>query len=233
MRVWVTRSQPGADRQADALARHGHLALTAPVITIVEVAGLPPSGAFTDVVFLSEHAVVIGLPRLIDAGLDLTVTRTAAIGSSTAARLGDQGIAAAVPVVPSSEGLLAMRSFTEVAGRQILLVSGEGGRNLLENTLTERGAVVEKFAAYKRQAVVAVDEDLAGVDAIAVASGDGFEIMARVWFAADGSSDVPVFVPSERVAAKGARLGFSRVFTCAGASADALLDGLTAFTNSG
>ncbi|MDH3643225.1 MAG: uroporphyrinogen-III synthase, partial [Gammaproteobacteria bacterium] len=103
----------------------------------------------------------------------------------------------------------------------------------LQQTLTDRGARVEKFAVYKRQAVEAVDQDLTGVEAIAVASGDGFESMARVWFAADGSSDVPVFVPSPRVAAKGARLGFSRVFTCAGASADALLDGLTAFTNSG
>ncbi|MDH3642772.1 MAG: uroporphyrinogen-III synthase, partial [Gammaproteobacteria bacterium] len=221
MRVWVTRSQPGADRQADALARHGHVVLTAPVLTIVEVTGPPPSGAFTDVVFLSEHAVLLGVPRLIDAGIDLTAARIAAIGSSTAARLGDQGIAASVPVVASSEGLLAMRSFAEVAGREILLVSGDGGRDLLENSLTDRGARVEKFAAYKRQAVDAVDQDLADVEAIAVASGDGFEIMARVWFAADGSSDVPVFVPSQRVAAKGPRLGFSRVFTCTGASADA------------
>lgn len=233
MRVWVTRSQPGAGRQADALARHGHLVLTAPVLTIVEVMGSPPSGAFTDVVFLSEHAVRFGVPRLLEAGVDLTATRIAAVGSSTAARLAERGIVASVPVQTSSEGLLAMPSFAEVAGREMLLVSGEGGRILLESTLTHRGARVEKFAVYKRQAVAAVGEDLSDVEAIAVASGDGFEFMARVWFAADGSSDVPVFVPSQRVAAKGAGLGFSRVFTCAGASADALLDGLTAFTNSG
>ena len=63
--------------------------------------------------------------------------------------------------------------------------------------------------------------------------GFGSENMARLWFAAAGRIDVPVLVPSQRVAALGGQLGFSRVHACAGASADALLDGLSAITKNG
>ena len=64
------------------------------------------------------------------------------------------------------------------------------------------------------------------MDAIAVASGDGFAAVARLWFAAGGRGDVPVLVPSSRVAELGSELGFSNVHTCAGAGADALIEAL-------
>jgi uroporphyrinogen-III synthase len=115
----------------------------------------------------------------------------------------------------------------------VLIVGGLGGRDVLEKTLTARGARVEKLAVYQRQAVDAVALDVDSVEAIAVASGDGFAAVARLWFAAGGCGDVPVLVPSWRVAGLGAGLGFSNVFTCAGAGADAVIEALESVSSTG
>ncbi len=233
MLVWITRSQPGAQRQAVALRERGHQALIAPVMTISQIPGPAPSGSFTDVVFLSEHAVRFGVSRLLAAGIDLGSLTVFAVGSTTAARLTEIGVQPSLPAATSSEGLLAMPEFANAPGRQVLIVAGEGGRDVLASGLAAGGARAQKLSVYRRQAVDRLGDDLSAVDAIAVGSGDGFEFMARLWFAADGRGDVAVFVPSQRVAALGEGLGFSRVYTCAGADADALLAGLAAFTTSG
>jgi len=233
MRVWITRSQPGADRQAAVLRGHGHQVLVAPVIRIVPLAERAPVGPFTDAVFLSEHAVAIGVPALQAAGVELSSLAVYAVGPSTASRLAELGVSATVPPVASSEGLLALEQFAAPAHRVVLIVAGEAGRDVLAGGLQARGARVHRFAVYRREAAVHIDADLSGVEAIAVGSGDGVEITARLWFAAHGRSDVPVFVPSQRIAVLAGKLGFSRVHTCTGADADALLDGLSSFTTDG
>jgi uroporphyrinogen-III synthase len=244
MIVWITRSQPGADRQAQVLRAHGHRALVAPVMAISRISApvvseapkssvLPAqSGAFTDILFLSEHAVEFGVEQLPD-DVDYSCVRVFAVGSNTAARLAEAGLTALTPGIASSEGILAMPELADVSSRVVLIIAGEGGRDVLAAGLEARGARVHRLEVYRRQAIGATGVDISGVDAIAVGSGDGFEFTARLWFAAGGRSDVPVFVPSERVAAIGERLGFSMVYDCAGADADALLRGLTTFTTDG
>jgi uroporphyrinogen-III synthase len=227
--VWITRSQPGADRQASALREHGHQTLVAPVTKISALSDPPPRGSFTDIIFLSEHAVRFGVSRLLDAGFDLASVAVFAIGLSTAARLSEFGVSSETPAVPSSEGLLAMPEFADASGRRVLIVAGDGGRDVLAAGLQADGARTCKFSVYRRQAVNGLEVELHGVQAIAVGSGDGFEFMSRLWFAAGGHGDIPVFVPSRRVAGMGEELGFSRVYPCAGADADALLAGLAAF----
>jgi uroporphyrinogen-III synthase len=244
MIVWITRSQPGADRQAQLLRAHGHRALVAPVVEISRIStpilsgtprsSVPPAQfeAFTDILFLSEHAVEFGVGQLPD-DLDYSSVRVFAVGSNTAARLAEAGLTAVTPGIASSEGLLAMPELADVSGRVVLMIKGEGGRDVLAAGLEARGARVHRLEVYSRQAIGAADVDVSSVDAIAVSSGDGFEFTARLWFAADGRSDVPVFAPSQRVAAIGERLGFSKVYDCAGADADALLRRLTTFTTDG
>ena len=231
--VWITRSQPGADLQASAIREHGHQALVAPVTKISQLPDPPPRGPFTDIIFLSEHAVRFGVSRLLDAGFDLSSVAVFAIGLGSAARLSELGVSSRTPAVPSSEGLLAMPEFADASGRRVLIVAGIGGRDVLAGGLEADGANTSKFNVYRRQAVDRLGVELDDVDAIAVGSGDGFEFMSRLWFAAGGRADIPVFVPSGRVASMGVLLGFSRVYPCAGADADALLAGLAAFTRCG
>ncbi|MCZ6881000.1 MAG: uroporphyrinogen-III synthase [Gammaproteobacteria bacterium] len=233
MLVWITRSQPGAERQAAVIREHGHQALVAPATTISQLPDALPRGSYTDIIFLSEHAVRFGVNHLLDAGVDLASVAVFAIGPSTAARLSELGIFCATPAVPSSEGLLAMPEFADTSGRCVLIVAGDGGRDVLAAGLEANGARTRKFSVYRRAAVDRLEVELTGVEAIAVGSGDGFKFMARLWFAAGGRRDVPVFVPSRRVAGVGEELGFSSVHPCAGADGDALLAGLAAFTSCG
>lgn len=230
MLVWMTRSRPGAERQAEVLRAHGFETLVVPVMSIVEVVGALPPASVSSVMFLSEHGVRLGMARVKRAGIDLNAVPVYAVGSRTAACLAQFHIVAETPQQSSSEGILELPAFADPSSMRILIVTGEGGRGVLASTLRDRGAEVSELVAYRRVAVDRFDHDVGGVDVIAVGSGDGLEFAARLWFAASGRADVAVLVPSDRVAALGARVGFTNVRTCEGAGADALLDGLAALT---
>ncbi|HEX2795777.1 MAG TPA: uroporphyrinogen-III synthase, partial [Immundisolibacter sp.] len=51
-----------------------------------------------------------------------------------------------------SEGLLALPQLHQLAGRRVVIFRGEGGRTLLADTLTARGADVWAVACYRRVA---------------------------------------------------------------------------------
>ena len=228
MKVWITRSQPGADRQAQALAAAGHDPLVAPVLEIRPLPGSAPEGPFDIVIFLSEHAVRHGLPRLRVAGAQLL-----AVGARTAAVLRAAGCDAEQPARADSEGLLALPLLRDVTGRRVLLVCGADGRMLLATELAARGAQLARFVCYRR-CVCAVDPTvLVAVDVIAVGSADGLAAAARPWFAGGGRADVPLLVPSARVREQGVALGFSNVHDCAGADDQSLLLGLRALQQMG
>jgi uroporphyrinogen-III synthase len=76
-----------------------------------------------------------------------------AMGPSTAAALARYQIPVfAIPVEKyDSEHLLALPIFQQVTGKRLLIVTGEGGRDHLENELVLRGAKVTKLAVYRRQ----------------------------------------------------------------------------------
>jgi uroporphyrinogen-III synthase len=76
----------------------------------------------------------------------------AALGQGTARVLHEAGFSQVL--APSegadSEALLALSELQQLAGQHILLVRGEGGRELLAKTLGERGALVEHAVVYRR-----------------------------------------------------------------------------------
>ncbi|ARS52743.1 uroporphyrinogen-III synthase [Kushneria konosiri] len=51
----------------------------------------------------------------------------------------------------ASEALLELPGLQTVAGERVALVSGEGGRELIEQTLFERGAEVSRLSLYERR----------------------------------------------------------------------------------
>lgn len=235
MRLWITRTQPGAARLADALAAAGHECVVAPVLAIEPQA--PPTVA-PDVqlaIFLSEHAVTPGLALLRGAAGQI---RVLAVGPQTALALAAVGVAAAVPATPSSEGLLAMPELREVQDCRVLVCAGEGGRDALVDGLVARGALVTRVALYRRVPVPAAqllqrlqEVRASTIDAIVVSSGDGLRSAAQVWFGAEGSAAVWLFTPSDRVAHIAQALGFERVVVCAGAGPSALLQALAEVVN--
>jgi len=225
VKVWITRSQPGADRQAAALRDAGHDVVVAPVIRIEATGSAPPAGPFDVLVFLSEHAVRAGLPPLRAAPWFIDA-RAFAVGARTAAVLADAGVRATTPEEPTSEGLLELPAFAAMDGQRVLLVRGAGGRELLEQTLTERGARVARFDCYRRTPVRRLDPRVLNCQAIIAASGEGLRQVAALWLDGGGAAAVPVLVPSARVAGLGVEVGLSSLHDCGGADSEAWLRGL-------
>ena len=87
-------------------------------------------------IFISANAVRFGLPQLdplLARCPDLTVI---AVGNKTRDTLAAEGIQAQVPARPDSEGLLAMSALSADDLRDVVIVKGEGGRELHTNVLS-------------------------------------------------------------------------------------------------
>src|SRR5690606_36810182 len=127
-----------------------------------------PAGDFALVLFLSEHAVRLGLPAIAELPW-FGAARVLAVGARTAELLAEQGIGSELPAEPTSEGLLALPALERVAGRRVLLVAGVGGRTLLAETLTTRGAVVVRNECYRRVALDRLDSAVLDCDVLIAA----------------------------------------------------------------
>lgn len=225
MKVWMSRSRPGADRQAEDLRRAGYEVLVAPVIRIEALDPPPPDEACDWIVFLSEQAVAHGLPAVQRLPW-FSGAGVLAVGERTAAVLAARGVQAQVPEEPTSEGLLALPALRTLTGRRVLVVAGEGGRSLLTEELTSRGADVRRLACYRRVSVRDLEQNVLGCEAVIAASAEGLAGVASLWLQAGGRADVPVLVPSARVARSGVELGLSNLHDCGGADSEAWLRGL-------
>lgn len=73
-----------------------------------------------------------------------------AVGKGTAAVLDAAGLDVILPERADSEGLLALPALADVDGQRFLMFRGEGGRELLRDTLQTRGATVDVLELYRR-----------------------------------------------------------------------------------
>ena len=108
---------------------------------------------FNLLVFVSRNAVQYGLAHFKDC-IDPQLQTLLAVGKSTAAELVKAGFTSTrFPKNDTdSEGLLALPELQndQITGRRVLIVRGVGGRELLTQILTERGAQVEYAEVYER-----------------------------------------------------------------------------------
>ena len=109
--------------------------------------------AYDWVIFSSRNAVAFALSRLQSRNLSWPAgPRIAAVGRETAKALREFGLQ--VDLVPrrfSSEGLLESPELVAVQGQRIALFAGDQGRELLEKTLDERGAITDEVFCYRRR----------------------------------------------------------------------------------
>jgi uroporphyrinogen-III synthase len=73
-----------------------------------------------------------------------------AIGDQTAYELKKFGITALTPDIPDSEHLLAKAELQHIHGDSVIIIKGLGGRNLLQDKLTLRGAHMTTLEVYQR-----------------------------------------------------------------------------------
>jgi len=187
--VWVTRPVGQADALARCIEEEGGEAIQLPVITITDVNNQEPVMALMDrledfdlAIFVSVNAVHKGLGYVGGVGNWPMRVRVAAIGKATVKALEEIGLFCTFYPLPpyNSESLLALPELQAeiITGHRVIIFRGVGGRTLLGETLTNRGAQVEYAEVYYRSlpewvGTVSIPWDQIGV--IVVTSGEGME----------------------------------------------------------
>ncbi len=122
----------------------------------------PELSAFDGIIFISQHAVSHFINQLKPPSLaSLTQTELYAVGSSTAAKITQlTHFSANYPQNMHSEGLLAMPRLQNVTNQKWLIVKGEGGRPLIQETFVKRGALVKELDVYRRCAPKTMHQQL-------------------------------------------------------------------------
>lgn len=133
----------------------GARVLSFPVIEIVASGKAPEKPVDHDILlFVSRNAVDHGLD-LIDAARLPPSVQFGVIGAATraalCARLGDIEGRLIDSEPFNSEALLEADALQRVAGKRILILRGQAGRNLLGDELTARGARVDYLEVYRRE----------------------------------------------------------------------------------
>jgi uroporphyrinogen-III synthase len=168
--VLVTRPEPQGAPLASLLENAGARVRRLPAIEIVPAADrdalratVGPIDAYRWLIFVSTNAVRYGAFLLEDARI---APKLAAVGPATAAALDRAGLR--VGVVPAggfdSEALLATPELSDVAGARVLIVRGDGGRELLSEELRRRGADVRYAEVYARRRAQHAPEVIADVE---------------------------------------------------------------------
>lgn len=214
-RVWLARPSHQSADWAAALAAAGARVTARPLI---EIAAPQDEAAARQGLAAAEQAdtVLATSPNAVRAAWRLRpgfapVGQLLAVGDATAAAL-QQATGRPVAVPPlhdTSEGLLRLPELTGIAGQTVALLSGQGGRNKLQQTLAERGAQVEKIVLYRREKAVIAPVQFAALinenDAAVVTSGEAVQHLCTMLQNRDrtalqpGAVQLQLVVPSPRV----------------------------------
>lgn len=239
--VVVTRPEGQATALLEALIERGLAVEHLPMLRIDAFDPLPGAQRqriidleqYQHVIFVSANAARLGLARIGEYWPEYPVgPEYWAVGASTAAILRDHELEPQFPSSDmSSEGLLAMPGLAQIADQKVLIVKGVGGRQMLEERLSARGARVETLECYQRDDVVHDPKACASIldrhqpQLILASSGEGLEQLTRLLRPKEHTnlSAHTVVVPSPRVADKALALGWPQVECAENASDGAML----------
>ena len=182
----------------------------------------PPETAADLVIAVSPSAVDLG--RAWWRGTWPPACTVAGVGSGTSRAWRAAGAPDAIEPQGDgdSEALLAHPTLQRVAGRHIVILRGEGGRDLLGPTLRTRGASVDEWLCYRRAAPAGLPERLAALlrdppDAWTVTSSEALAHIDAAW-PAGTPRHAPLFAPHPRIAAAARAAGWQTVLTQSGDS---------------
>ncbi len=212
-RVLVTRTEPGATRQAEALREAGLEAVKLPLLEIEQVPCPVPSAVPEIAIALSAHAVTRGGEFITAWGTGPTWL---AVGKATARVLAQAGIEAEHPARESSEGLLAVRALADCQGRSVGILCGEHPRPLLRKALVAKKAHVTEYPVYRRLPLARNSDyhaHFANLSAVVVSSIEGLQVFAELWDRHSDAESILVCVNSDRAAVRARALGFDDVRT--------------------
>ncbi len=241
----VTRPAHQARELSRRIEAAGGTAILFPVLEIRDVEDPGPLAAlinrldeFDLAIFVSPNAVekamgFIGARRALPPKLAI-----AAIGAGGVKQLARFGVRDVITPAQryDSEAMLELPALKEVAGKRVAIFRGDGGRDLLGDTLAARGAHVEYAECYCRGRPGTDPAPLLrawarnALDAVTVTSSEGLRNLFGM-VGACGAGPLrrtPLFVPHPRIAEAARALG-SVTVVVTGPGDDGLLAGLTAY----
>ena len=244
-RLLLTRPAEECAALAATLAEQGVVGSSLPLL---EIQALPVTAEqhailremprYCAVIVVSKPAARLGLALLDQHWPQAPAQPWFTVGAATAAILQAHGREVHFPPQgDDSEALLRLDRLQAAVRAQpharVLIMRGEGGRELLAERLTAWGASVDYLPLYRRclpeypVGTLMRRIDAERLNGVVVSSGQGFEHLRQL-----AGADWPrlaqrvLFVPSPRVAEQARACGAQNVVDCRGASAAALLAAL-------
>jgi uroporphyrinogen-III synthase len=244
-RIVVTRPAGQADALAGLIESRGGEAVVFPVIEIRDVEDVRPLLDVIDRLDRFDLAIFIS-PNAVNKAMNLILARrrwpdaltAAALGRESEKQLRRHGVARTIAPQgrSDSEALLALPELQAMAGKRVVVFRGDGGRELLGDTLVARGATLEYAECYRRARPVADMTPLltawarGEIDAVTVTSSEGlanlFDMVGKLgqqWL-----RRTPLFAPHARIAENARALGLDNVVLTDAGDAG-LMAGLEAF----
>lgn len=237
--VVITRPRAQADalaRQVEALGRE---TVVLPLLEIFPLADQAPLRAaladlrrYAMVAFVSPNAIDAAFAHIDTWPREVTL---AVLGEGSRSSLARHGIDAANasivsprdPARSDSENLLQTLDLAQLAGREVLIVRGESGRELMADGLRAAGAIVSTVAAYRRSVPPMTDALRAQLSSLLERDNDWIitsseALRGLVDLAGQLGSPETVakmqhqhlIVPHARIAETAAALGLTRITLC-------------------
>lgn len=196
------------------------------------------------IIFISTNAVKFGALWINDYWQRFPVgVGVLAMGPSTARKVSielDCGVVTS-DAGASSEDILLLDELADISGSKVAIVRGIGGRELLAESLRQRGAEVDYIEVYRRMPTQKSGEELAtvlrqeNINIFVVTSGESLARLDRLIKdtvqLAHSIRSIPIIVPSNRVAKDAAQLGYTKVKLALGADDEAIINALQEIAN--
>lgn len=241
--ILVTRPAHQAENLCNLIHENNGVPIHFPTIAIIPIIldsnEIEPLLICADgFIFTSTNAVRCYCSQLDDAKMrDLKNKSCLAIGQATAQALKTVGLN--VDLMPlhgyNSEALLALTALQNVSQKNIVIVRGENGREMLAETLKNRGAKVSYQNVYRREIPPIDGTEILQekLDFITITSGEAIENLVKMLPESqyDLLKKIPLIVVSERIQTIAKNLGFETIALAQMPSDDAILNTITTIIN--
>ena len=235
LNILVTRPTAPGNKLALTLTYHGYQAHSHPFLDYQAKASKHTiQTAFASlapalIIFVSVPAV--NLAHATYHAKNWPICRYIAVGQATQQALNDIGISDVItPELQTSEGLLALPQTFDVNNKAIIIVRGDGGRELIAEQLRSRGAQVSYIESYQRlwlplEHSITQQWLAQGINCILATSNEILKSIVQLIDNQDNywKNDCKWIVASERIAQQAKALGLKQVICSHGASDSAII----------
>ena len=234
--ILVTRPEPQAQSTLQAFSRLGWQVYHFPTIQIEKINGFA-SEKTSERLIASDWLIFISQPAVRYffqdfSAEDVSHLKIATVGQATKNALVAKNIRvdACPESATNSEALLELPAFNQVNKQNIIIVRGVGGRELLHQTLTNRGANISYLEVYERLPA-SPDKTLItkhwtnDIDIVVCTSNQLLENYLALAEPLLGSKifNKPVLVISSRMQAFAKQAGFSKIWLAEGPGNDQMI----------